>query len=310
MILSVSRRTDIPAFFADWFFNRLAAGYLYVRNPMNIHQISKIILTPQVIDCIVFWTKNPGRMLTRLRLLDNYCYYFQYTITGYDQKLEPNIPSVEERIETFLQLSSALGPKRVIWRYDPIIFTEAMDESFHQANFAKIAKSLQGKTSRCVVSFLDLYKKTIRTLSSVSFFKPSNERMLSLAQKLHGVATGYGIKIVSCAEEIDLEAAGISPGRCIDDKLMEEITGFHLKLKKDKNQREACGCVSSIDIGAYNTCPHACLYCYANFNAKTARQNFSEHDPSSPLLFGKIGAKDKVSERKMFSCRELQGRLF
>ena len=165
MILSVSRRTDIPAFYSDWFFNRIREGFVYVRNPMNIHKISKIKLSPDVIDCIVFWSKNPCPMLSRLDELQPYMYYFQFTINPYDMKLEQNVPTKNGIIETFRVLSDKIGPERVIWRYDPIILTDSISMNYHVKYFEELAKRLQGYTYTCVISFLDLYKKTERNIS-------------------------------------------------------------------------------------------------------------------------------------------------
>ena len=158
MILSVSRRTDIPAFYSEWFFNRIKEGYVCVRNPMNIHQISKIALTPNLIDCIVFWSKNPYPMLSRLDELKDYMYYFQFTINPYDTVLEQQVPGKKHVIETFKRLSDLISPDRVIWRYDPIILTDTISVDYHIKYFEELAKRLHTYTKTCIISFLDLYK--------------------------------------------------------------------------------------------------------------------------------------------------------
>ncbi len=310
MIISASRRTDIPAFFSDWFYKRLEKGYVYIRNPMNIHQISNLSLDSDVVDCIVFWTKNPERFIKRLDLLDKYSYYFQYTITGYGKNLEPNVPSLDNSIIYFKNISQIIGPKRVIWRYDPIIITEDFDFNYHIRHFKYIASHLSGFTEKCVISFVDYYKKTIKNLTGIKYFEISNRLILELAQSIKQIGIHYDIDIASCAEKIDLSNHGISHGKCIDDKLIKEIFGFSLKIEKDKYQRNECGCVASVDIGAYNSCPHGCLYCYANFNRNQVRRNYSQHDKNSELLFGKITAEDKISDRKVISCKVLQKTLF
>jgi DNA repair photolyase len=309
MIVSASRRTDIPAFFSDWFFNRIDDGFLFARNPMNPHQISRISLSPAVVDCIVFWSKNPKRMIERLHLLDRYNYYFQFTITAYGQLLEPNVPTRDEAIDIFNRLSRKIGKNRVVWRYDPIILADNIDIKYHVASFEYIAKQLFGKTRRCVISFLDLYKKTIRNISSVSVTDITVEMMIDLARALSILASRYGIELVSCAEEIDLVSYGIKHGKCIDDKLIEEVFGFALQIEKDKTQRAECGCVASVDIGSYNTCPHGCLYCYANFSPDKVRLNYALHNPHSPLLFGEIKPGDKITDRKVISCKAIQQKL-
>lgn len=301
MILSVSRRTDIPAFYSEWFFNRMKEGFVYVRNPMNIHQVSKVLLSPDVIDCIVFWSKNPGPMLSRLDELKDYMYYFQFTVNPYDKGLELGVPRKEGIINTFKELSEKIGPKRVIWRYDPILLTDSMGIDYHVRYFEEIAKRLAGFTDTCVISFVDLYKKTQRNLQDTSAREPSLKEMADLATKLFFIASRYGIKIQTCAEEIALESVGIKHGKCIDNALIEDLLGVKLVVDKDPNQRKECGCVQSIDIGEYNTCAHGCKYCYANFKDGVVAKNRMAHDPNSPLLIGALGTDDKVSERKLFS---------
>ena len=301
MILSVSRRTDIPAFYSDWFFNRLREGFVCVRNPMNIHQVSKIMLSPEVIDCIVFWSKNPRPMLSRLDELKDYMYYFQFTINAYDRGFEVGVPKKEGIINTFKELSEKIGPKRVIWRYDPILLTEKMDKEYHYRYFEEIAKRLEGYTTTCVISFVDLYKKTQSNLKDTQAREPSFKEMLEMAARLFLIANKYGITIQTCAEEIALDSVGVKHGKCIDNALIEDLLGVKLVVSKDPNQRKECGCVQSIDIGEYNTCAHGCKYCYANFKESVVLQKRAMHDPSSPLLVGNVGPDDKVTERKLFS---------
>lgn len=301
MILSVSRRTDIPAFYSDWFFNRLKDGFVYVRNPMNIHQVSRITLSPDVIDCIVFWSKNPKPMLSRLDELKEYMYYFQFTINAYDKGFEVGVPRKEGIINTFKELSGAIGPKRVIWRYDPILLTDKMDMNYHVRYFEEIAKRLEGYTQTCVISFVDLYKKTQNNLKDTQAREPSLKEMLELAAKMFLIANKYGITIQTCAEEIALESVGIKHGKCIDNALIEDLLGVKLVVSKDPNQRKECGCVQSIDIGEYNTCFHGCKYCYANFKESMVIKNRAAHDPDSPLLIGQLGDDDNVTERELFS---------
>lgn len=301
MILSVSRRTDIPAFYSKWFFNRVKEGFVYVRNPMNIHQISKIKLSPDLIDCIVFWSKNPKPMLPYLSLLKDYMYYFQFTINPYDIRLEQNVPTKSSIIETFKELSDNIGPERVIWRYDPIILTNAITIDYHTKYFNELAKRLQNKTKTCIISFVDLYKKTEHNLKNTAVREIGKNEMLIIAGKLTEIASSYGITIQSCAEAISLDSVGIHHGHCIDNMLIEDLLGVRLVVGKDKNQRPECGCVQSIDIGEYNTCPHLCKYCYANFNKQKVEEKSWQHNPNSPLLIGEVASEDKVTDRKISS---------
>lgn len=306
MILSVSRRTDIPAFYSEWFFNRIKEGFVLVKNPFNTKQISRINLNPKVIDCIVFWTKNPIRMFRKLDQIKEYNYYFQFTLNSYDKTLEKNVPGKKYLINTFINLSTRIGKNKVVWRYDPIILTDKFTKEYHYKWFEYLAKRLSPYTNKCVISFLDLYKKTERNLSEINVLPISNNDMNELAKRFSKIAFKYNLVIETCSEKIDLSKFNINHGKCIDDKLISDIIGENLSIDKDPNQREICGCVKSIDIGAYNTCNHNCLYCYANFNKNTVEKNLLKHDKKSPLLFGNLDGDEKITDRKMKSYRKDQ----
>lgn len=312
MIISASRRTDIPAFYSDWFLNRIKEEYVYVRNPLNFYQVSKIKLSPDVVDFIVFWTKNPEPLLSRLDELKNYNYYFQFTLTSYGNDIEENVPKKGKYvIQTFKKLSDKIGKDRVIWRYDPILLNEKYTINYHTENFEKIAKQLSGYTEKCTISFLDFYKKTEKNLKSCNIEQFNNQTIKILAKNLSDTAHSYGLKIDTCSENIDLSEFQIGHACCIDGALMERLTNCKFKVSKDKNQRKECGCVESIDIGAYNTCPHGCRYCYANFNQKQVDNNYSEYDCNSSILCSKIDdLKDKITERKVKSIAKGQLNLF
>jgi DNA repair photolyase len=299
MILSVSRRTDIPAFYSKWFFKRIAEGYCYVRNPMYPTQVSKVKLTPDVIDCIVFWSKNPQPMLKNLDKLKKYKYYFQITITPYGKDLEPNVPEYQKNIKAFVELSKKIGKEKVIWRYDPIILTDKYDINFHKKKFAEMVEQLAPYTNRCVISFVDLYKKTQRNMSNIKYVEFTTEKIREVAAEFSEISKEAGVELQTCSESIDLSDLGITHTKCIDDELIGRIVGQKLHIDKDKNQRIECGCVASVDIGAYNTCKHGCRYCYANFSDKTVANNTAKHDDASPFLIGNGEAGDRVSEKKM-----------
>lgn len=301
MILSVSRRTDIPAFYSDWFFNRINEGFVYVRNPINKNQISKIQLSPDTVDCIVFWTKNPKPLLKRINELSAYNFYFQFTLNSYGKDLEPNVPSKNELIRLFKELSLLIGKEKVIWRYDPIILTNKYSIEYHEKYFESIAQKLSTYTEKCVISFVDLYKKSEINLKNTDIKDITEKEILELSSKLKVIALRYNLEIETCAEDVELATLGIGHNKCIDNFLIERIIKKRIKTSKDKNQREVCGCVESIDIGAYNTCRHGCLYCYASFNSAMVADNFKNHSSQSPLLFGEIGVNDIVTERKVKS---------
>ena len=313
MILSVSRRTDIPNFYSEWFINRIKEGFLYVRNPMNAHQISRIDLSPEVIDCIVFWSKNPTNMLDKLDELKGYQYYFQITLTGYGHDVEPGLPDKNEvLIPTFKKLSEKLGKKRVIWRYDPILINEKYTKDYHYRAFEKIAAELKGYTERVVISFVDLYAKTQRNTAGLHIENTSNEEMTEIAARLAEIARDKGLIIESCAEVIDLDSVGFRHGHCIDKELIEEIIGCKLKGDKDKNQRPECGCFESVEVGTYNTCKNGCKYCYANYNQDRVISQTHLYDPKSPILCGVVdeNAGDKITNRAMKTLKEAQISLY
>jgi len=277
---------------------------------MNYHQVSRVSLTPDVIDCIVFWTKDPVNMLDKLDLLREYHYYFQITVNPYDSQIERNVPQKKQIIESFKKLSSLIGKKRTIWRYDPIILTDKIDLDYHRKYFDILASELKDHTERCVISFIDMYKKTERNMKGFNVSAVSEKDIMATGKNLSDIASGYGLKIEACSEPVNLSSVGIKPAKCIDDKLIAEITGGIINVQKDRNQRDVCGCVESIDIGAYNTCKHGCLYCYANYSDTAVKNNLIKHDPKSPMLIGNIEPEDKITDKKMVSYRENQLRLF
>lgn len=309
MILSVSRRTDIPAFYSKWFFNRMKEGYFLVKNPMNPHQISRVEINPSIIDCIVFWTKNPKPMLNQLDYLKGYNYYFQFTLTPYDKSLEPNVPRKKYIIDTFVELSERIGKDKVIWRYDPIILTDIYTKEYHYKWFEYLAHKLSNYTDKCVISFLDLYKKTERNMKEIKVTPLLKSDMEEMADRLSKIAYKYNLILESCSEEIPLDKFGINHGKCIDDKLISKLIGCNINAQKDQNQREVCGCVKSMDIGAYNTCKHHCLYCYANFSKVTVEKQILEHDINSPLLIGNLTGNEKISNREIKSFIEKEEQI-
>ena len=300
MILSVSRRCDIPAFFGKWFLNRLKEDFVCVRNPYNRHSVSKIMLDPQTVDCIVFWTKNAAPFLQFLPQIDElgYRYYFQFTVTQYGLEIERNVGDKEKIIQTFRSLSKRIGKERVIWRYDPILLTDGITADWHIEKFREMCGEMQGYTERVVISFLDEYQK----LDKVKYRAPDEAEMLEIGGTLAEIAKEYGLHIQTCAEKISIP--GIEKGACIDKTLIERICGT-ISVKKDKSQRMECLCAESIDIGEYDTCAHFCEYCYANHRKATIERKMAAHDDASPLLIGNLEPTDSIHPRKTYSLRRL-----
>ena len=301
----------MPNYYSEWFCNRINERFLYVRNPMNAHRISRIDLSPEVVDCIVFWTKNPANMLNRLDHLKNYQYYFQFTLTGYGKDVEPGLPDKRgELIPTFQKLSGKIGAQKVIWRYDPIFISQHYTMNYHLKAFKEIACSLNGYTRKVVISFVDLYAKTQRNTVGLQIEPLTDQGMLEMAEQLVDIAEKYGMTVESCAERIDLQSVGVQHGSCIDKKLVEEIIGCKLIVDKDKNQRTECGCCESVETGTYNTCKNGCRYCYANSSDTVVNENVAAYDVNSPLLCGSVGPDDKITERKVKSLKDNQMSLF
>lgn len=311
MIISASRRTDIPARYSEWFYQRLKEKYVLVRHPRNRHQISKINLSPDVVDGIVFWTKNPIPMLSRLAELENYPYYFQFTLTAYGKDVEPDIPSKNNRlIPAFQQLSKTIGREKVVWRYDPIFFNDSYTIEYHCKYFSVLAGKLGDYTEKCTVSFLDLYNHTIRNMKQLNIRQDTDKQRLELMQRFSETAHKYGFYIDTCCESGEFAKLEIPHAHCIDRERFERIGHYKLDIEKDKNQRLSCGCIASIDIGAYDTCTNGCLYCYANSSKSTAMRNTNTHHPLSPILFGETESNDMVKERNIQTCVDSQLSLF
>ena len=311
MIISASRRTDIPTYYSEWFFNRLREGYVLVRNPMNARQISRISLSPEAVDGIVFWTKNPVPMLSRLGELEPYPYYFQFTLTAYGRDVEPNLPGKNGvLIPAFQELSRMAGRERVVWRYDPIFLSDRYTVEYHCRYFRVLAAKLGEYTEKCTVSFLDFYRSTARNMRSLRIREMTAAQQREMMERFSEIAGEYGLYIDTCSEAISLEDLGISHASCVDRERLERIGGYRLKVGRDRNQREECGCAASVDIGAYDTCGNGCLYCYATDSPPRAAERVRAHRPDSPILFGTVGPEDVIREREAVSLREQQLSLF
>jgi DNA repair photolyase len=306
VILSASRSTDIPAFYSDWFFQRLKEGYVKWKNPFN--GVS-LYVAFQNTRLIVFWSKNHKPLIKHLNYLDesNINYYFQFTLNDYDtEKFEPNVPNVQARINTFIELAEKVGKEKVIWRFDPLILTEKIGVDELLRKVENVGNQLKNHTNKLVFSFADIkvYKKVQNNLRSNSIpYQEFNERSMNeFAVGLQQLNKSWRFELATCAEQIPLERYGIAHNKCIDDDLMIKLfshdkvlmdfLGVKITLpdmfnpngsvekkrsNKDSGQRKFCGCIVSKDIGEYNTCPHLCEYCYANANKNIALTNWNLH---------------------------------
>lgn len=317
VIVSASRATDIPAFYAPWFMERLNAGYVRWVNPFNPKQFS--VVSFENTRAIVFWSKNPRPLIPFLREIDarSIGYYFQFTLNDYEPEgLEPGLPTLAERVVTFRRLADRIGPQRLIWRFDPLMLTNTVTVEVLLSRIAKLAAMLHGYTEKLVFSFADIdrYRKVRYRLGrhgcGAREFSP--KEMIAFAAKLKELNRAWGFSLASCAEELDIE--GIGHNRCIDGDLLVKLFGNDPELSgflrpvpdlfsgetageeiRDRGQRRGCGCIMSKDIGAYGTCPHLCSYCYANGSEAAVMNLFSRHDPLADSLASELSDGGGVS---------------
>ena len=296
VIVSASRETDVPAFYADWLVHRLRDGWCAWKNPFN-GEVRKVSFSKTRM--IVFWSKNPKPMLDKLSEIEALGfrqYYFQFTLNDYvSEGLEPNVPSVAERVDVFRRLADRIGKERVIWRFDPLILTEKISIEVLLERISNIGQQLKGYTEKLVFSFIDIaaYRKVQKNLMGIGVREFSPDDQVKFTRGLAELNRAFGFELATCGELIDLRAYGIRHNKCVDDELMMRLfhddaelmdfigaeydmfNGWQIrKSKKDKGQCKACGCIVSKDIGAYNTCPHLCKYCYANFSDEVVMRNW------------------------------------
>ena len=308
MILSASRRTDIPALYGEWLVNRLAAGEVLIPQPYRAHHATRLLFSPETVDVLVLWSKNPAPFFTALDRVENLGYknlVFQYTITAFDAPWEPHLPPLKQRVQTFSQLAWRLGPARVDWRFDPILLDSERTPAWYGARFQKLCEELASCTTRCILSFADLYPH-----QGHLFQEASQAQMEETVCRLGEIAQRFGLPLFTCAEAGDFTAWGIRPGACLDQKRLESVMGCSLKTRKDPGQRPACGCVESVDLGVYNTCIHGCAYCYATRSVSQAKRRYASHDPRSPLLTGWPSPDWKITEKRPGSLKTGQLSLF
>lgn len=304
MILNTGSRTDIPAYYSDWFYNRIKAGWVLVRNPYYPSQVTRYLLDPEAIDVIVFCTKNPFPMLERISLLSAFDTFWSVTITPYESEIEPHVPPKEQVIDSFQRLSALVGSRRMSWRYDPIFITNKYSVGYHIQQFRHMADLLSGYTDQCVVSFIDLYEKTKRNFRGIhSVTEHDQIRLINAFSK---TAKEHGLQIHLCCESQNLVCENVDADGCLSQAVLEKSLGCRLTVPKKKTARSECSCLLGADIGAYNSCGHGCLYCYANYDKETVAKNMRLHNPLSPLLIGEVTEEDIIKPAEQKSWREGQ----
>lgn len=305
MILFVSGRCDIPAYYSTWFYNRIKEGYVDVRNPFNAHQISRIYLNSEQIDAIQFCTKNPIPMIERLDELGDIPYMFHITITPYHNDIERNVPDKRRIIEAIKMLSKKIGKDRVILRYDPIVLTKTYTTSYHIKAFASLSKQLSGYISTCIISFVDEYKNMKAHAKEMGFLPIVEEDMKTIGKAFGEIAQTNHMKIQTCAEDVDLSPYHIEQGACISKDIMENLLNRPYEPPKGKAIRE-CKFLPTVDIGDYNYCAHYCGYCYANYDETMIKKRMKLHDPNSSVLLGHIEKDDVIHERKKKGIQQIK----
>ena len=304
MILNTGSRTDIPAFYSEWFMNRIRAGFVMARNPFYPKQIIRYDLDPSVVDVLVFCTKNPKNMLEHLEELKKYRMYWNVTITPYGKDIEPNVPHKKEVMDAFIELSKKVSVKNVVWRYDPIFLNEKYDISHHLMIFEKMCAYLEGYCKHVIISFIDLYEKTKKNFPEVK--EVSFDEQCYITKQFVKIAARHGMDIRLCHEDERLAFYGADVTGCLSKEVLEEAIGEHLIVPTSSKSREGCNCLLGNDIGAYNSCLHLCRYCYANYNSDTVKRNMAKHDPASPLLIGHLSPDDQVHEAMQESWKDYQ----
>lgn len=308
MILNTGSRTDIPAFYSDWFYNRIKEGYVLSRNPYYPTQITKYLLNPEVVDVLVFCTKNPLPMLERISLLSAFVLFWFVTITPYGKEIEPYVPPKEQVITYFQQLSALVGRNRTSWRYDPIFITDKYSVDYHIEQFGQMAEALSGYTDQCVVSFIDLYEKTKRNFRGIR--SVTRKEQVKLIDAFSEIAKKNGLQVHLCCENAELVRENVDADGCMSKAVLEKALDCKLNVPQKKMARKECACLLGADIGAYNTCAHGCLYCYANYDRETVVKNRKLHNALSPLLIGEVSEYDVIKQAEQRSWKNGQLNIF
>ena len=307
MILNTGARTDTVQYFSEWLVNRFREGYVYTRNPLFPNKVTRYELSPDKIDAVLFCSKNYAPILPKLReITDRYRTYFHYTITAYGRDIEPGVPSVDESIRTLTELEKIVGRERIAWRYDPVLLTEKYTLERHLDTFSYMAERLAPHISRCIFSFVEMYKKLEVNMPEL---RPLTEKDRDrIAEGLGKIAAKHGIWLQTCGTNGDWSRYGIHPSGCATLEILGRANGCEFREIRHRGMREGCHCIESRDIGAYDTCLNGCKYCYANKSPQRARENYRFHDPASPLLLGHPEANDILTDGNQKSFLTSAGR--
>ncbi len=295
MIINTGARTDTVQYYTEWLLRRFREGFVYSRNPMFPDKVTRYELTPDKVDCVVFCSKNYRPILNDLHeITDRFSTFFHYTITAYGKDIEPGVPSIDESIDTLCELEKQVGKQRICWRYDPVLLTEKYTIERHLETFEYMVSRLAGHADRCIFSFVEMYRKLDANMPEL--FPISAADKERLAEGLEKIAGKYGMPIQTCGTDLDYSRYGILSSGCMTLDILGKANGLKFRDLKHKGMRKGCHCMESRDIGAYETCPNGCRYCYANQSHKRAMENYRMHDPKSPILIGNMKDTDIITE--------------
>ncbi len=294
MILNVSGRTDIVAFYTDWFMNRYHEGFVDVRNPFNPKLISRIDFSD--VDAILFCTKNPIPILNKINEI-NKPIIFHVTLTPYKKDIEPNVPPKGEIVEAVKKLSKIIGKDNLVIRYDPVFISAKYTLDYHIKAFENLCSLLDGYVSKILISFLDDYKNVRKNEKVLNFKELEESDYKAIGENFSASALKHHMIVHTCFEDRNLTEYGFSKDECLSHELAYKLTGKVYKKEWKARKEGKCHCVQMVDIGVYNSCKHFCKYCYANYDEKQVQDNFMNHDPNSSLLVGKLNESDIIKKR-------------
>ncbi len=309
MIINAGGRTDIVNYYSKWLLKRFEQGFVYSRNPFYPNYVYKYTLKPDIVDCVIFCSKNYAPILNDLhKISDKYNVFCHYTITAYGKDIEPNVPDIEESIKTLINLSKIVGKQRIAWRYDPILITEVYTVKRHLETFEYMAEKLSPYTAFCIFSFVEMYKKLEKNMPEIIAF--SDDAKKEILTGIGEISKKNNLRVQTCAGKEDYSKYGIMQSGCITSEILSAANNLSFKKLPHKGNRKNCKCMPSRDIGAYDTCPNGCKYCYANRNPQIAYKNMKLHNTDSPILIGDIKDTDIIVEGKQESFLIHQCRLF
>ena len=311
MIINTGSRTDTVQYYSDWLLKRFKEGFVYSRNPLFPNIVTRYKLNPNILDCVVFCSKNYEPILDRLtEITDKFNTYFHYTITAYGRDIEPNVPTIDESIETLIKLSKIVGKQRIAWRYDPILLTKKYTKQVHYNTFDYMSKRLSPHIDRCIFSFVDMYKKLETNMPEIIIL--NNNDKIEIAKNIGSIAKKHNMIIQTCATIEDFKQFGILQSGCRTSEILGNANNITFKKVRHSGNRQGCKCIENRNIGDYDTCPNGCKYCYANKNPQIAQENYKKHNPNDLMILGNLKPTDEIQQSNQKSYLEnfIQTKLF